>query len=359
MKKILYILLFLPLIIFGQEQDPCYSINNVFNQISDENPALEINLVSGWNMIGYPCSQEIIISDAFSSIIENVIIVKNNNGSVFMPEYNYNGIGFLEGGQGYQIKMTDFVLGFTFCQSIQYPTLEGCIDCEAANFNQWANVDDGSCSYDSDGDGILDSLEIVGCQDATACDYNINATDLGGCSYPQDGYDCNGNLLPEIGSLMNGGIVFYIDETGEHGLVAGMEDLQGGSNYEWGCNGTDLNGNNSGVSPELQAIGTGYQNTLEIVSSCSETPIAASEALAHESGGYSDWYLPSFDELYEMYITIGQGATEGNIGGFDAGWYWSSSEYDVDYAWNVRFNDGYSNYPNKYYTRRVRVIRAF
>ena len=39
-----------------------------------------------------------------------------------------------------------------------------------------------------------------------------------------------------------------------------------------------------------QAIGTGYQNTLDIVAGCSETQIAASEALAYESDGYSDWY---------------------------------------------------------------------
>ena len=69
---------------------------------------------------------------------------------------------FLEGGQGYQIKMTDFVLGFTFCQSIQFPIIEGCKDCNAFNFNKLATTDDGSCIYDSDGDGIDDVDEIVG-----------------------------------------------------------------------------------------------------------------------------------------------------------------------------------------------------
>ena len=74
----------------------------------------------------------------------------------------------LEEGEGYQIKMTNTEYGFSFCEHITWPNLEGCTDCEAVNFNQWANVDDGSCNYDSDGDGVPDSEEVVGCQDATA-----------------------------------------------------------------------------------------------------------------------------------------------------------------------------------------------
>jgi hypothetical protein len=158
---------------------------------------------------------------------------------------------------------------------------------------------------------------------------------------------------------MNGGIVFYIDVSGEHGLVAAMEDL---GQFEWGCYGTDINGNNSSVSPELGGIGTGLQNTLEIVSGCSETPIAASEALAYESEGYSDWYLPSRYELVEMYNTIGNGGPEGNIGGFETSdwpYYWSSSEYNNNNARSVLFSNGATYYNGKYSTYRVRVIRAF
>jgi hypothetical protein len=148
-----------------------------------------------------------------------------------------------------------------------------------------------------------------------------------------------------------GGIIFYIDETGQHGLVAAIEDLDG--TYEWGCNGTILSG------ADGQAIGTGYQNTLDIVSGCLETPIAASEALAYESEGYSDWYLPSRDELHEMYNTIGQGSLEGSIGGFSTHYYWSSSENNNNYAWNVSVSDGITYDYGKSNTYRVRVIRAF
>ena len=48
-------------------------------------------------------------------------------------------------------------------------------------------------------------------------------------------------------------------------------------------------------------------------------PIAADEALTYESGGFSSWYLPSIDELSEMYNTLGQWGPEGNINGFSSG----------------------------------------
>ena len=99
MKKLFYTLLILPILAFAQEEDPCYSIND-YNLLTElNNPQIEINLVSGWNMIGYPCTQEVIVSDAFSSIVNEITIVKDNNGNVYMPEFSFNGIGFLEVGK--------------------------------------------------------------------------------------------------------------------------------------------------------------------------------------------------------------------------------------------------------------------
>tara|TARA_R110002012_G_scaffold321857_1_gene551910 strand:- start:3558 stop:4475 length:918 start_codon:yes stop_codon:yes gene_type:complete len=305
-------------------------------------------------MIGYPCTQEIIVSDAFSSIVNEITIVKDNNGNVYMPEFGFNGIGFLEGGQGYQIKMTDFVLSFTFCQSIQFPTIEGCTDCEASNFSKLATTDDGSCIYDSDGDGIDDVDEILGCQDLNACNYDYMATDVGQCNYAEEGYNCDGSIIPYVGLEAFGGIIFYIDETGQHGLVAALEDLEGTSGiYEWGCIYTNI------LGADGQNIGTGYQNTLDIVGGCSQISIAASEALAYELEGYNDWYLPSLNELQEMYSTIGIDWAEGNSGGFETNWYWSSSEQSDTKAWLVYFDDGSTHTDHKYSTGGVRVIRSF
>mgnify|MGYP001357762047 CR=1 FL=1 len=112
-----------------------------------------------------------------------------------------------------------------------------------------------------------------------------------------------------------------------------------------------------------QAIGTGYQNTMDIVNQGCSTEnggiTAAQAAIDAYINGYSDWYLPSKDELYEMYTTIGNGSPEGNIGGFENNVYWSSSEGSNNVAWSVYFYNGNSDYYGKYGTYRVRVIRAF
>jgi len=212
MKSLLSILiLILGFTVSAQVQDPCYSVNDFMTQTEGENPSITKNFIGGWNMFGYPCSQSLDLSEAFSSIVEKVIIVKNNNGNVYMPEFSFNGIGFLQGGEGYQIKMNNTEYGFSFCEHITWPNLEGCTDCDAVNFNQLANVDDGSCNYDSDGDGIPDSEEIVGCQDESACNYNDYATDIDTCHYTSDCQMCVVNENNGIG---------YVEQ-----IVEGCTDL--------------------------------------------------------------------------------------------------------------------------------------
>ena len=237
----------------------------------------------------------------------------------------------------------------------------GCMNATAENYNPDAGVDDGSCviygcllsdfpNYNSvanndDGSCDMNSLDVYSCTDSLAFTFNINANiDNGTCRYD-----------PIVGDLAQGGIVFYVDETGEHGLFAAMEDLD--SYYEWGCYGESVNG------ADGQAIGTGYQNTLDIVNQGCTTfyggITAAQAALDAEINGYSDWYIPSRDELKEMYNTIGKGGPEGNIGGFVNDLYWSSSENDNNYAWDVHFGDGDAYLDYKYVAGWVRVIRAF
>lgn len=199
---------------------------------------------------------------------------------------------------------------------------------------------------------------VHGCLDSQAFNYN-----------PEASLDNNSCEYLELGALIEGGIVFYIDESRQHGLVAAMEDLTEGATdpngigfngYEWGC----FNENVSGA--DGQAIGTGYQNTIDIVNQGCSTfnggITAAQAALDAEINGYSDWYLPSKDELAEIYNTIGNGGLEGNIGGFETiglVLYWSSSEGSTNDAWGVLFYNGDPYYNLKTFAGRVRVIRAF
>ena len=52
-----------------------------------------------------------------------------------------------------------------------------------------------ACTDDDDGDGVCNQLEVTGCQDVTACNYNEAATDPGACFYPDEGYNCDGSPL--------------------------------------------------------------------------------------------------------------------------------------------------------------------
>ena len=330
---ILQLLLIFPVLVFAQDtSDPCYSINDVFSEMELTNPILSRNIDEGWNMIGYPCNASIDAIEAFETIVEKILIVKNNNGDVYMPEFGFNGIGNLSKMKGYQIKLTEQVTDFSFCSSIDYPEILGCTDCEALNYNPWTTIDDGSCNYDTDGDGVYDADEIVGCLEELACNFNNveDATDNGGCEFPEEGYNCYGNeIIASIGDTAFGGIVFYIDSTGQNGLVASLEDTE--DRYKWGCYDVDVDGADGFI------IGSGLQNTIDIVNSnCLlidfdynleteqyeysepyEGLTAADICYDYENNGYSDWYLPSIDELELLFDNISLSLYI---------YYWSSTE---------------------------------
>lgn len=265
--------------------------------------------------------------------------------------------------------------------------VEGCMNPEAVNYNSDATTENNSCFFDSDGDGVYHTQEIFGCMDIYACDYDSNAnTDDGSCDeYPEPGTDCQGNQIPEIGEEFLGGILFYIDESGIRGLIAAFEDI---GSYEFGCYNEMYLGsvpyNSPGYWDDEAQIGAGFQNTMNIINYGCTTGwtadngyiagtyggiTAAQAAVNYQFGGYSDWYLPSRDELLEMYFNIGPGATNENynIGGFSTSGatekskYWSSSLYNADeFSRYVHFS--YGNDDNRlarYEEINVRPIRSF
>ncbi len=76
---------------------------------------ISISLPSGWSFFGYFLNEPLPINEATFCITQEIIIIKNYNGSVYLPEYNFNGIGSLEPGLGYQIKLSTPIAGFHFC----------------------------------------------------------------------------------------------------------------------------------------------------------------------------------------------------------------------------------------------------
>ena len=75
---------------------------------------------------------------------------------------------------------------------------EGACDCEGNGPETYYSCE-GVCLNDVDGDGICDELEIPGCTDELACNYNEDATDdSGDCNYPDDLYDCDGNCVNDL-----------------------------------------------------------------------------------------------------------------------------------------------------------------
>ncbi|MFZ4521074.1 MAG: DUF1566 domain-containing protein [Bacteroidales bacterium] len=146
-----------------------------------------------------------------------------------------------------------------------------------------------------------------------------------------------------IGASYGGGIIFYIDGTGQHGLISATSN-QGFA--PWGCNGTSIPGTST-------ALGTGQANTTTIINTCSEAGIAARICDDLVLNGYSDWFLPSEDELVQMYLQ------NSVIGGFTESNYWSSSENSLYLAWIKNFYSGaqYTASRSNYYY--VRAIRTF
>ena len=91
-------------------------ITDVLSQTNLEQNCFSIlvDLPMGWDMIGYALNYEQDIVMATAEIVDHIIVVKDEQGMVYLPEWDFNGIGNLIPGKGYLIKTSQSILGFSW-----------------------------------------------------------------------------------------------------------------------------------------------------------------------------------------------------------------------------------------------------
>ena len=105
-------------------------------------------------------------------------------------------------------------------------------------------------------------------------------------------------------------------------------------------------------------IGFGYSNTLAIFTQAAYANVARTVfQFSYSNNGslFSDWFVPSYEELVRMYSTIR--SLPGS--GFSATQYWSSTQVSQTHAFYINFNDGTTAPAYKNASYRVRPVRRF
>ena len=208
------------------------------------------------------------------------------------------------------------------------------------------------------------SITVTGLTNGTAYTFSVTATNAIGTSAASD---ASSSIIPvsPVGDFYQGGVIFYLFEAGDtgyvagetHGLIAAVADQSSG--IRW------YKGSYSTTGATATAIGAGSANTDTIITvqGATETSYAAGLARAYTGGGYTDWFLPSKDELIKMYLKKGDINTTALANGgsnFATVYYWSSTEAGKYDAWIKFFSNANSQgFGDKSFTYNVRAVRAF
>jgi len=177
--------------------------------------------------------------------------------------------------------------------------------------------------------------------------------------------DASGNATWKgysVGDYAQGGIIFWLDETGQHGLVACKFDQSPFSKWYAGTYGATRATGDGPLSGELNTgiiisshVAIGDDGSLYAARICADVK------LGEGTKTYGDWYLPTLNELWEMYMNrdLINTVAIANGGTAISGEYWSSTEFDSNTAWKLSFTGGAYLQSDKAEQNRVRAIRAF
>jgi len=156
-----------------------------------------------------------------------------------------------------------------------------------------------------------------------------------------------------IGENYGGGIVFFVYDNGQHGLIAASADDPAARRWN------NLVNRYTGTSGD--GLNSGYGNTTLIVATqtgdnqpgnfaartCADYSVTVGDVT------YGDWYLPAKYELNLLYLQ------KNLVGGFSNLSYWSSNEFDDALGWGQNFGNGDPVIMFKQTSLSVRAVRAF
>ena len=201
---------------------------------------------------------------------------------------------------------------------------------------------------------------LTGLQASTTYYVRAYATNSAGTTY---GSELSFKSFQSIGTAFQGGILAYIlsptdpgfNPSNTKGLIIGNTVY---SNIRWHNNSNALINSNILTGATGTDIGTGKSNTDKIILAQGNPLInyAAGLAKSYSNGGYSDWFLPSRDELKAIYYNR---AKFNGLPISATTFYWNSTEFDMNTAGLIGFTVGVPFNSNKVGQNLVLPIRSF